>query len=68
MLHALLDVRHPVDDEGVRPGDVNDDRGVDLLAVLERHAQHAPVPADGDDLPVEQVLAALGLGGALKVV
>ena len=67
-LHALLDVRHPVDDERVRPGDVDDDRGVDLLAVLERHALHTPVPADGHDLPVEQELAALDLGRPLEVV
>ena len=67
-VHCLLDVRHPVDDERVRTGDVDDDGGIDLLAVLERDALHTPVATDGDDLAAEQELAAVHLRRALEVV
>ena len=68
-LHAVLDAGHAVDHERVRAGDVDDDLGVDLAAVVERDADHlAAGLADLGHLAAVEELPALGLGGALQVV
>ena len=44
-LHAVLDACHAVDHERVRAGDVDDDLGVDLAAVVERRRRARGRPA-----------------------
>ena len=67
--HRAFQSRHAVDLRGMGAGDIDHDRGEQLLAAGQRHPLHAPTGAqDGADAGVETEDGTAGLGGALHVV